>query len=64
MVEQLRAFADRVREELGDSALEIEGTARRPIGRVDNPKPLTEYDENHPYIVASYDRADMPTMAG
>lgn len=64
VVAQLWAFADRVREELGDAALEIEGNARRPIGRVDNPRPLTEYDENHPYIVASYDRADMPTMVG
>lgn len=64
VVERLRAYADQVREQLGDSALGIEGSARRPIGRVNNPRPLTEYDENHPYIVACYDRADMPTMVG
>jgi len=63
-VRRLEAAAEQVRAELGDAALGIEGTACRPIGRVQNPQPLTAYDENHPYIVACYDRADMPTMAG
>ena len=64
VVERLQACADRIRAELGDAALNIEGHARRPIGRVDNPAPLTVYDEDHPYVVACYDRADMETMSG
>ena len=58
MVGRLEALLDPCREDLGDAALGIEGKGRRPIGRVSNPKPLTEYDENHPYIVAMYDSAD------
>ena len=33
----------------------IEGRGVRPIGRVDDPKPLTVYDPDHPYMVAEYD---------
>ena len=34
------------------------------LGRVDNPKPLTVYREDGPYVHAEYDMADMKTMAG
>ena len=27
----------------------------RPRGQVDNPQPLTEYNPDHPYMVAMYD---------
>ena len=30
----------------------------RPIGRVDDPAPLTTYDPDHPYFVAEYDLPD------
>lgn len=64
IVKELEAAAEAGREELGDALHSIEGTGCRPIGRVKNPRPLCEYDESHPYIVAAYDTPDMPTMAG
>ena len=33
----------------------IPGSGRRQAGQVANPRPLTEYDPEHPYIVAMYD---------
>lgn len=44
------------RRDLGDEATNAVGENVRPIGRVDNPKPLTEYDPDHPYIMAEYDK--------
>lgn len=64
VVSQLSAWAQEIRAELGDDRLGMPGANRRPIGRVDDAKPLCEYDESHPYIVALYDRADMKMMAG
>jgi hypothetical protein len=48
----------------GDERLEREGSENRAVGVVADPKPLTQYDENHPYMIAYYDKADMPTMSG
>jgi len=64
VVARLEAFADTVRAELGDSALGIAGNAIREKGWVDDPRPLTQYREDHPYMVAMYDLPDMPTLAG
>lgn len=64
VVEQLQAVADYARAELGDDVKGIEGSGCRPAGHVENPKRLTTYDPNHPYIVAAYDTPDMKTMAG
>jgi len=58
IVKDLLAEADKARQELGDAMTGAEGTGCRPVGLVQNPKPLTHYDENHPYIVAFYDRRD------
>jgi arylsulfatase A-like enzyme len=55
---ELRAPLARAREELGDSAGGITGRGVRPAGRVDNPQFLTEYDPDHPYIIALYDREE------
>ena len=55
VVAELTAFADATREDIGDERLDIDGCNRRPIGRVDNPAPLTQYDPEHPYIIAEYD---------
>lgn len=49
---------------VGDSSREIVGREQREIGRVENATTLTHHDENYPYMVAMYDLADMPTMAG
>jgi arylsulfatase A len=64
VVERLEAAADRIRAELGDSLRGVEGTEKRPVGRVENAKPLTEYREDHPYMIAMYDMADSKVMAG
>ena len=58
VVARLDALAEACRHDLGDARLERSGTGVRPIGRVDDPAPLTEYDPDHPYVVAEYDLAD------
>ena len=55
VVKELSALADACRCDLGDAITETTGENRRPAGQVDNPKPLTTYDPNHPYIIALYD---------
>ncbi len=55
IVEKLDRLADRYRQELGDSLQGIQGNQRRPVGHVENPKPLTEYHPDHPYTVSLYD---------
>lgn len=57
-VAHLHEVADRLRVELGDARLGIVGTGVRPIGRVTDPKPLTQYDPSHPYLIAEYDISD------
>jgi len=64
IVKELEAVAAAARADLGDSLTESEGSGRREVGLVEDPKPLAEYDENHPYIVACYDTPDMEVMAG
>lgn len=58
IVEALQALAARYAEELGNEPEGITGRSQRPIGRVENPKPLTEYDPSHPYVEAMYDCGD------
>lgn len=58
IVEKIMAYVQTVREDIGDTTVGAEGKNRRPIGKVENAKPLTEYDENHPYIIAMYDKTD------
>ena len=60
----LPGTADIYRKALGDISRNIIGEEIRTIGIVENPKPLSEYQEDHPYMVAYYDLADMPTMTG
>jgi hypothetical protein len=55
VVEELNEIADASRQSLGDGRLDIEGDDVRPLGHVENAAPLTEYDPNHPYIIAEYD---------
>lgn len=43
------------RGDLGDQATGAKGKNRRPVGWVDDPKPLTVYDPTHPYMKAMYD---------
>ncbi len=46
------------RTALGDFFDGTIGKEVRPCTQIANPKPLTTYDENHPYIVAIYDKDD------
>ncbi len=64
IVAELNAVADKYRKMFGDSFNDMEGEEVRPCGFCENAKPLTQYDENHPYMIAYYDLADMPTMSG
>ena len=55
VVKRLTELADVCRQDLGDERTGIEGANCRPVGRVENPKPLTSMDWRHPYMVAAYD---------
>ena len=55
VVAELGSKAEACRRDLGDSLTGVTGANCRPCGRVDNPKPLTSHDPEHPYIVAMYD---------
>ena len=58
IVSKLSILADEFRKSLGDKYLDIKGEEVRPANRIDNPKPLTEYNENHPYMYAEYDKGE------
>ncbi len=58
VVDQLEKLAERWRMELGDDLVGVHGSACREPGKVENPKPLTQYDPSHPYIIALYDLED------
>ncbi len=55
IVEDLMNEIEKCREDLGDKATGNPGKNTRPIGRVENARPLTEYDTKHPYIISMYD---------
>ncbi|TVS13301.1 MAG: Cerebroside-sulfatase [Planctomycetaceae bacterium] len=54
VVQRLKAAMNEMREQLGDSRLGIKGTQRRPCAVVKDPRPLTEFDPDYPYIEPSY----------
>jgi len=64
IVAEIELVAEEFRRTLGDRRMNRAGTEIREVGVCRNPRPLTAYDENHPYMIASYDLADMPTMCG
>mgnify|MGYP005856902325 FL=1 len=45
-------------DDLGDPDLGAPGRNLRPVGRVERPRPLTQYDPRHPYLMAEYDLAE------
>ncbi|MBN2301577.1 MAG: sulfatase [Lentisphaerae bacterium] len=63
IVADIEAVAEKFRCALGDNRLDRVGAEIREVGLCKNPKTLTEYDETHPYMIAYYDLADMPTMS-
>ena len=58
IVQKLNKHLDLCRADLGDEITGIKGKNIRPIGRVKNPVALTQYDPDHPYIIAMYDKND------
>jgi arylsulfatase A-like enzyme len=64
IVAKLDAYAQEQRERLGDHLTDSKGSEVRKIGRITNPKTLTDYDPSHPYMIALYDLPDMPTLSG
>jgi arylsulfatase A len=64
IVAELNIEAQMAREDLGDTLSETKGKGLREAGIENNPKPLTVYDINHPYIVAAYDTPDTKAMGG
>ena len=58
VVEMLERQLDQCRLDLGDRASGIEGGNIRHKGRVENPRTLTQYNPDHPYIIAMYDKED------
>ncbi|MFH1568640.1 MAG: sulfatase [Gemmatimonadota bacterium] len=55
VVARLTALAERIKADLGCDASGAAGANRRLPGRVTDPKPLTQYDPQHPYIIAMSD---------
>jgi len=52
---RLEDLAAACRADLGDSATGVRGRHCRAPGRVEQPRPLTEYAADHPYMIAMYD---------
>ncbi len=58
IVSRLEEYLDNARADLGDASEDVEGENTRPLGRCQNPDTLTHYNEDHPYIIALYDKED------
>ena len=43
------------RIDIGDQSRMVTGNDCRPIGQVNDARPLTEYDHDHPYMISMYD---------
>ncbi|MFI3206498.1 MAG: sulfatase [Clostridia bacterium] len=56
IAQDLLERTQKYRTALGDLFEGTVGEEIRPCTQIKNPKPLAEYDENHPYIVSIYDK--------
>lgn len=59
IVEAIMKEIRRCREDIGDALTHTAGKNVRAIGYAENPKPLTEYKEDYPYLVAMYDKTEV-----
>lgn len=59
LVASMMAKVEACRLDLGDAFTRTLPVNQRPIGHVDHAKPLTQYDPDHPYIIALYDRNEV-----
>ena len=64
IVGRLETLAEECRRELGDAHTGAEGANTRPVGRVDDPRPLTSLDEMSPEVRALYDVDDTVGVFG
>ena len=64
LIVEMERKAQKLRQDIGDTAKGIKGKNRRLKGIVENPNPLTVYRKGCPYMIAEYDLADMPVMTG
>lgn len=55
VVDKLESLIKACGEDIGDDLSGREGVNRRPLGRSICPKPLCEFDPQHPYMIAEYD---------
>ena len=51
-------YVENCRQKLGDKSKNMIGSEVRPAAKIKNPKPLTIFDKNHPYIYAEYDKGE------
>ena len=58
VVARLMRHVEACRADLGDTEVGAKGNGCRPVGLVADPRPLTAYDPNHPYIMAEYDLSE------
>ena len=58
LVRMLEEIAAGYRQDIGDNLTGAPGKNCRPAGKAVNPKPLTYYDPDYPYIIAEYDLPD------
>ncbi len=58
IVTELTSIYNKYVKDLGNYSTGIKGENVRPCAEVENPVCLTEYDENHPYIMAFYDKTE------
>lgn len=54
IVKDLSRRMQEMREDIGDAFYEVKGINERPPAISENPRPLTEFDPNYPYIEPSY----------
>lgn len=59
IVKKLEGYIKECADDIGDEAAGIKGKNIRPAGVVLDPKPLTKYDPDHPYIIAMYDKEEV-----
>lgn len=58
IVDNLLGYVENCRQKLGDKSKNMIGSEVRPAAKIKNPKPLTTFDKNHPYIYAEYDKGE------
>ncbi|MTI59860.1 MAG: Cerebroside-sulfatase [Firmicutes bacterium] len=59
IVDMIMEKIEECRADIGDKFTNTIGKNTREIGQVENAKPLTEYNENHPYIISMYDKTEV-----